>query len=159
MSLRLSVFSSLVMLVSISTVVACGGGGGGDDGDDGDGVSASCLEAEDHSDLEWLEDNVFQRSCALSAACHAGEARMAQGLNLEAGNVDANMVGVPAQGDFSDGLNIVEPGDPDSSYLMVVVGEFGENDPRLSDVGTMPPNSPLLCQEKRDAMRRWIESL
>jgi hypothetical protein len=47
------------------------------------------------------------------------------------------------------------PGDPDHSYLMVILGSIdGPIDPKT---GTMPYNSSLLCQEERDAVKRWIE--
>jgi hypothetical protein len=166
MSLYLSRFSSLATLLLLS-MVACGGGGDDDGGDGGDGPSAECLEAENHSDLEWIQDNIFTGTCALSASCHSGAATLAQDLNLEPGNAEADLVGVPAQGDFAEGLNLVEPGDPDNSYLMVVLGQFGTDDPRLpedsaGDKITMPDSSTgldILCQEERDAIARWISSL
>jgi hypothetical protein len=42
---------------------------------------------------------------------------------------------------------------------MVILGEF-PGPPGMIDplVGTMPSNSPLLCQEKRDAIERWINA-
>jgi hypothetical protein len=157
MSLRLSVFPSLSTLSLALILAACGGG---DDDDDGDGPSASCLEAEDHSDLAWIQENIFNGGCALAAACHKGDAPDANGLNLEAGMSEANLVGVPAVGDSADGLNLVEPGNPMESYLLIILGHYGTDDPRIPDgTGPMPFNSPLLCEQKRDAIERWIESL
>jgi hypothetical protein len=159
MSLRLSGFSSFVMAVIVCTLASCGGGGGG--GDDGeDGPSASCLEAEDHSDIEWIQEEILSPSCANFVACHRGDAPDANGLNLEPGMAAGNMIDRPAMSDTADGLDIVAPGDPENSYLLVVLGQFGEDDPRIpEDVGTMPYNSPLLCEEKRDAIERWISDL
>ena len=74
---------------------------------------------------------------------------------------EANLVGVPAVGDSADGLNLVEPGNPMESYLLIILGHYGTDDPRIPDDGnrTMPFNSPLLCEQKRDAIERWVESL
>jgi hypothetical protein len=80
---------------------------------------------------------------------------------------EANMVDVPAMGEFADGLDIVEPGQPDQSYLMVILGQFGTDDPRLPQDSagnkiTMPDSATgldLLCPEKRDAIERWITAL
>ncbi|HTE52187.1 MAG TPA: hypothetical protein VK698_15140 [Kofleriaceae bacterium] len=162
MSLRLSGFSSLATLLLVTAVAACGGGGGDDDGDDdgGDGISASCQEATEHSDIEWIEENVFAGGCALSASCHRGDAPDANGLNLEAGMAAAALIGVPSQAQESDGLALVTPGDPENSYLLVILGQFGTDDARIPEAtGPMPFNSGLLCQEKRDAIQRWIEGL
>jgi len=172
MSLELSRFSSLaspslasLCLVLVVSGVACGGG---DDGDgDGDGASAECLEAEDRSDLEWIQENIFTVSCSLSTSCHRGSANSALGLNLEAGMSEGNMLDVPAMGEFADGLDIVEPGQPTESYLMVILGQYGEDDPRLpQDTAgnriTMPDSATgldLLCPQKRDAIERWITAL
>lgn len=167
MSLRLSVFSPLATLVLIGALTACGGGGDDDTADDGDdtsddgSVSPSCLEAEDHDDIEWIEANVFMNGCALSSSCHKGDAEDANGLNLEPGNAEASLVDVPAIAEEADGLPLVTPGDPENSYLLVILGHFGDDDPRIPDEGrnTMPLNSPLLCDQKRDAIERWINTL
>lgn len=156
MSLDLSRFSSLSTLLVLA-VAACGGGG---DDDGGDGISAQCQEATQHSDLEWIQENIFDVSCSLSPSCHQGGASEAQGLNLEPGMSEGNMLNVPAMGDSADGLDLVEPGDPASSYLLIIMGQFGEDDPRIPEAtGPMPYNSGLLCPEKRDAIERWIEML
>lgn len=117
-------------------------------------ISPACLEAQGHSDLDWLQANVFTPSCAAFSACHQGAANAANGLNLEAGNTETNLVGMPSVG--FPGETLVIPGDPQNSYLMVVLGSYpGE----LSAFGTMPPNNPLLCIQKREAIERWIMEL
>jgi hypothetical protein len=140
-------------------LAACGGGGGGDDEPEFDAAPApDCLEAEEHSDLAWLEENVFTPSCASFSSCHKGAANSAGDLNLESGNVFTNTVDVPS--DLVDGMDIVEPGSPTDSFMLVQLGQFGTDDPRIDPaVGTMPYNLPLLCRQKRDAIGRWIESL
>ncbi len=117
-----------------------------------------CVEAETHADLEWLQENVFDRSCASFSSCHMGNAPSAGGLNLEEGMLEENVVNV--ESDLSPGMDIVEPGSPADSYMMVILGEFGEDDPRIDpSVGLMPFNNELLCEQKRAAIGRWIESL
>ena len=156
---------SLFLAASLTVgLTACGGSGGGSGADGGGGgpdagVSPACMEATQHSDLAWIQDNVLTGSCALSASCHQGGAQAALGLNLESGMTEANTVGVVAKEPKANGLNIVEPGDPQNSYMMIILGQYGADDPRLPAVGTMPYNSPMLCQEKRDAIQRWIEGL
>lgn len=167
MSLELSRFSSLATLLLAFTLTACGGGG--DDGGDDDGSSSSpeCIEAEEQqiSDLGWIEDNIFARSCTLSeGSCHRAPANQAQDLVLDRGDAEESLVGVPAKGEFAGGMELVAPGDPQNSYLLVALGQFGTDDPRLPENSngekiTMPDASPLLCQEKRDAIERWITEL
>jgi hypothetical protein len=117
-------------------------------------LSPSCQEARDHSDLDWIQDNVFTPSCAAFQACHQGQALSALGLSLEPGRSAESLINVPSQR-FPD-QTLVVPGDPRASYLMVVLGSY---DGPLSSRGTMPPANPLLCAEKRQAIERWIQSL
>jgi len=104
--------------------------------------SPACVEAENHSDLDWLAPEVFGKSCSAFSVCHQGAAQSAGGLNLEPGNVQRNLVNQPSLAFPS--LTLVVPGDPDSSYLMVVLGSRqGE----LPSAGTMPYQNPLLCKQ------------
>ena len=142
----------VLKIILALSLAACGGS------DDDDMTDPLCAEAVDHSDLAWIQENVLTRSCASFTSCHMGNAPSAGGLNLEAGMTEANVVDV--ESDLSPGMDIVEPGSPGESYMMVILGEFGEDDPRIDpEVGLMPFNNELLCQEKRDAISRWIESL
>jgi len=145
----------LLCMFSLATTAGCGGG---------DEASADampdplCIEAETHSDLAWLQDNVFTRSCAQFSSCHMGNAPSAGGLNLEEGMLEENVVNV--ESDLAPGMDIVEPGSPMDSYMMVILGEYGADDPRIDpSVGTMPYNNDLLCSQKREAIGRWIASL
>jgi len=127
-------------------------------------IPAICLEAMDHSDLPWIQDNIFTKTCASSPACHQGTAPSAAGLNLEDGNSEANLVDRIATSNGLDGMNlvVVEAGDSAHSYLMVLidhVSKGGRLDGPLPVAGTMPFNNPLMCVEKRDAIARWIDSL
>lgn len=153
--------AALVALVALAG--GCGDDGGTADTDAGDrpdaadlpdAPSALCTEATMHSDLQWIQDNVFTPSCAAFAACHRGPAIQAQGLNLEAGSAEADLVDHPS-GRFTDRILVV-PGDPEASYLMVALGTYTGP---LSDTGVMPPMFGPLCVEIRDAVERWITSL
>lgn len=117
--------------------------------------SASCLEAPEHSDLPWLEANVFTPSCAAFNACHKGRALSAGGLNLESGRVLDSLLDQPSL-EFPTTRTMVVAGDPEASYLLVVIGARPGT---LPEAGTMPYNSALLCKPKRDAIERWILSL
>ena len=132
-------------LVALSVAISCE--------DNPDDVDPACEEAVNHSDLPWLEDNVF-RGCSNFTVCHKGSARSANGVNLEKGNVIDNLVGKP-HSEFTDRTMVI-PGDPDNSYLMVLLGAV---EGPLNEAGTMPYQNPLLCQEKIDAISRWITSL
>ncbi|MEZ4359383.1 MAG: hypothetical protein R3B48_04325 [Kofleriaceae bacterium] len=115
-------------------------------------VSADCLEAESHSDLAFVQAKILTPGCAAFTSCHQGAATMAGGLNLEAGMARAAMVNKPSAIDPTK--NLVTPGDPANSYLMIITGKYpGVIDPL---VGTMPSRNPLLCAGKLDAMDRWI---
>jgi hypothetical protein len=140
----------VVFCIGIACVAACGGGGGGDDevGPDA-AVSATCLEATSHSDLDFIETKVFN-SCRFMA-CHAAEGGQANNLSLEPGRSHDELVNHAAVSD--PGMMLVSPGNPQDSYLLVAVGHIPG---QLPESGQMPVNSPQLCLEKREAIERWI---
>jgi hypothetical protein len=114
--------------------------------------SAACLEATRHSDFAWIQANVLGPSCAAFTSCHQGGHPPGR-LDLSADHAYANLVNV-AEVTVPDWGVRVAPFDPDHSYLLVKVGVVAGP---LGALGTtMPPNSPLLCAEKLDALRRWI---
>jgi hypothetical protein len=135
----------------LATLAACSGDDGNGDGGV-DAISASCMEATTHSDLAWLQEKIFTPSCSAFNSCHKGTALEAGGLSLEAGQVIPQTVNIPS--DLFPQFDIVEPGNPANSYMMIILG--GATGPLDADVGTMPYNNPRLCQEKIDAVGRWI---
>lgn len=148
----------IAFALSLLSAAACGtgsGSGGDDDSPDAGELSASCLEAESHSDAEWIQQNVFTPSCAAFNACHKGAALSAGGLNLEAGQAEANLVGSGSS--LFPEFELIEPGSPTDSYLLVILG--AQDGPLDPEVGMMPFNSPPLCEPKLGAIRRWIESM
>ncbi len=158
MSRRLS---RAVPPLALHLAIAAGGlattGCGGDDGGSviDAGLSPSCQEALTRSDLAWIQEKVFQPSCANFSDCHQGRATDAAGLNLETGQSRANLV--DADSTLFPQFKLVAPGRPRDSYLLIILGHYPDLmqfiDP---DSGTMPYNSPLLCQPKREAIERWI---
>jgi len=120
----------------------------GDAGPDA-GTLTICQQAAQHSDLTWIQDNVFSASCALSH-CHTVD-NQAGGLVLQTGMSRDELVNRPAT--TQSGWVRVVPGQPAQSYLLVAIG--GAAGP-MPPGGTMPIGAPVLCTEKIDAIRRWI---
>lgn len=163
-------YARLFLVLPLALPLACGAGGDDDDNDNGPDAavdfdaSPTCLEAQSHDDLAWLQEKVFTPSCTLSASCHKGPALMAAMLNMEDGNTEANLIDRVAisEGIEGMGLTIVVPGDSTTSYLMVLIdheSRGGRLSGPLPTALTMPFNNSLMCVEKRDAVARWIDSL
>jgi hypothetical protein len=145
--------SRLLSLAALAILLpACpGNGDGGPDAAPPD-ANPLCLEATERSDLPWIQETILTPSCSAFNACHKGRALQAGGLNLETGQTHAQLVGVDSA--MFPQYKLVAPGDPENSYLMIILGHApGPLDP---DVGTMPYNSDLLCVEMREAIARWI---
>jgi hypothetical protein len=125
-------------------------------------VTPACMEATQHSDLAWIEQNVFEVSCVFSS-CHSGTATTpSTTIDLHVGQSRAHLVNVASMLDPSRSLVI--PSTPRQSWLLVMLGQIAPGDadppanPLPTDVGTMPQGTggQLLCPEKRDAIERWI---
>ena len=119
-------------------------GCGGDDStvgpdDDGEGALTEATLAQ--------VSEVFAMSCAFSG-CHSGE-EPAAGLSLE-GDFAARIVGVASE-QRSD-LKLVDPGNPNKSYLLIKVRG---DDAIISQ--QMPPGNPLSA-EQVEIIRAWIAS-
>lgn len=116
------------------------------------GPSADCLEAKDHSDLAFIQAKIFTPGCSAFSSCHRGAATQAGGLSLEPGQSLPQMLN--KQSRIDEDRVILKPGDPANSYLMIITGKYpGYIDPVI---GSMPSKNPLLCNEKLDAIERWI---
>lgn len=112
-----------------------------------DSATGPCADATAHSDLAWIQDNVFTPSCTKSACHDADEPE----LSLVEGAAYANLVGRASS--TQSGWTRVVPGAPSQSYLLVALGR--EPGPPPED-GFMPLLSEPLCAEKIDAIARWI---
>jgi hypothetical protein len=143
----------VVSLLFIPMLVACPGGGDDDSGEP-DAISATCMEATTHSDYEWLQEKVFTPSCSAFNSCHKGAALEAGGMSLEPAQTIPQNVGVDSE--LFPQFKRIAPGDPANSYMMIILG--GANGPLDAEVGTMPYNNPRLCNEKIQAVGRWIEA-
>lgn len=92
-----------------------------------------------------IQASVFTPDCATSG-CHAG-GNPSAGLNLEEANSYAMLVGIQSGQDA--GLQRVEAGDPDNSYLVQKL------EGTASSGQQMPPGAAL-PQSEIDVIRQWI---
>ncbi|MEJ7603777.1 MAG: hypothetical protein WKG01_38170 [Kofleriaceae bacterium] len=126
-------------------------------------TNADCQAAPDHSELAWIEANVFEKSCTFSG-CHNGMATDAGRLNLKVGQAHQSLVDVDS--DVEPGRKLVVANQPLQSYLLVMLRQVtpAMADPPVGeppdDVGYMPQNAggAVLCCQKLDAIQRWIEA-
>jgi hypothetical protein len=163
--MKSSKFVRILLVLSLCAVAACGD----DDDDIGiepdantaiDGgtpdafVSPACMEATQHSDFQWINKEIFNKSCANFAACH-DSTNPEEGLNLTEAAAYAAIVDVDAEQDPSKKLiksGGTSEADCADSYLYNKMTNMGVATGKKS----MPLNSPLLCQQKLDAVCRWI---
>jgi hypothetical protein len=142
-------------LLAAFLLAGCAGSGG--EGDHGP-PKPSCTPAVDPASAPRYGSNIqpiYDRSCAV-AGCHAGVAP-AQGLDLSPGRSFASTVG--RRSTEALGVAIVEPGDPDASYLVRKI----RGDAGIAGV-MMPqgcPGTPLqgaqcLVPDEMDAITTWI---
>lgn len=96
-----------------------------------------------------VQREVFTPSCAVSRAggCHAGPAPQLD-LSLETGKSYARIVGVPST---ETRLDLVAPGRPDDSYLVVKL----RGDPAI-EANRMPPGGPYLPPDQVKLIVDWI---
>ena len=128
-----------------------------------DAKAPSCLDAVNHSDLAWIEQNIFVPNCNLGGggACHGGASDLGK-LDLRAGMSHNHLVGVSSMVDRTRML--VVPNDVAASYLMLMLNDVspdmanppGSRPP--SNIGFMPMSNGTLCCQKLDALERWIDS-
>ena len=101
-------------------------------------ISGPCKEAMTHSDFEWVRDNIFAKSCALSDACHRGS--RASHLDLTTANALASLVRKPAY---------IEP-----DWVRVVLQRLRERNVSPRTVGRLRPNvrrAQRMCKPRRAA--------
>ena len=103
--------------------------------------------------LQNVADVVFDQSCSFNA-CH-GSAAAAGGLDLQSPNLFAELMDHQVVG--NPGATLVEPGDPESSWLYQIMASC---EPELGGGGVaahMPRNSPVLLADESVALvREWI---
>lgn len=161
---------SLMALAVLASLAAQGGCGGDDAAIDANttdagppDASATCVQATMHSDFTWIQENVFNKSCT-GMSCHDADKPAAM-LNLTAGAAHAQIVGVDSV--ELPAYKRIKAGSCDESFLYKKI----TNDTAIIDMGDcsqvvtggkcrpMPTVSSTfqpLCQEKIDAICRWI---
>jgi mono/diheme cytochrome c family protein len=98
--------------------------------------------------LTSIQDNVFTPTCS---GCHTGPAggALPAGLDLTSLSMSfTGLVGVPSRQNAA--LDLVEPGDPDNSYLIRKIEGTATTGSR------MPLFGGALDQNTIDAIRQWI---
>ena len=95
--------------------------------------------------LSSIQTHVFTPSCA----GHHGPSLAEAGLDLSAGRSFANLVNVPST---QVELNLVTPGDAESSYLV------HKMDGRAGIVGRQMPIGALPLTDQLAVIRRWIDA-
>jgi hypothetical protein len=126
-------------------------------------TSASCQEAESHSDLTWIKTKVFAANC-FGSSCHTGTAA--------SGEIDltddpyTSLMGATGTGGVKANLDPahdrVVAGDPKQSYLFFIIRgvKAEEGSPPFvepsDEIGYMPMSTTPLCCQKIDAIERWI---
>ena len=120
---------------------------------DGDGdpggrfeMAFEVQQPEVEATLTKIQAEIFTPTCA-TAGCHSG-ANPPDGMNLEAGLAYSNIVNV--QSVQMPGLERIEPGNPDDSYLVRKIQGTGIVASR------MPLGGPALSQEAIDLVRQWV---
>lgn len=110
-------------------------------------------------DLAWIEDNVFGPSCIFSG-CHNGDTSTPQGkIDLRTGKSCASLVNFTSA--IEPTRKLVIPNDVEASYLMLLLAdvppEMASPPGKVPEAGLMPQGAPVLCCQKLDAVRRWVE--
>ena len=80
----------------------------------------ACDEAALHSDLMWIQSQVFERSCTLPS-CHLGSGANAGRLDLRAGYAHGQLVDTASTSESA--WKRVVPGNAAQSYLLVAIGQ------------------------------------
>jgi hypothetical protein len=134
--IRLALFSLLAVLA-----VSCGSGGGSGSGPGNPGGGGgSVLQAN----FDSIQQNVFDARCIV---CHIG-ASAPLGLRLDDANSYGLLVGVASV--QAPALQRVDPGDPDSSYLIQKL------EGTASAGARMPLGATPLSQADIAVIRQWI---
>ena len=141
------------LLATVSTAVmlsGCGGSGAGLD-QNGNPQNSNTGASQGAgsvltADFQSIQDNVFTPICTV---CHIGAAAPL-GLRLDEANSYTLLVGVASS--ESPGLQRVNPGDPNASYLLQKLAGTATVGQR------MPLGGPYLPQTTIDVISQWIAS-
>lgn len=120
-------------------------------------LSSDCSSgAEFDSTYAGIQEVIYENYSCTNLGCH--DLTMAGDLHLQAGASHADTVGVPA---FQSGMDLIEPGDQDESFLYLKLaartlgGEYASGLPG----SPMPLGAiPALSEDHLEALRLWIRS-
>lgn len=125
-------------------------------------TSQSCVDATIHSDLRFIEQQIFVPSCNIPGSCHNSASDPGK-LDLRAGVSHDHLVGVPSMIDRT--RKLVVPNDTAASYLLLMLRDVAPamasppGNPPPGNVGFMPQGATTtLCCQKLDAIERWINA-
>lgn len=105
--------------------------------------------------LTRVHDTLFISTCQFSA-CHAGGSAAA-GLDLNAADLHTELMEHVVQGNTD--LPLVDPGNPEGSWLYQRVAQCNPTDASGGAVSHMPLNSPQLARPEMVALlREWISA-
>ena len=97
-----------------------------------------------------IQQQIFTPTCA-KAGCHAASTAQ-EGLILDAGRSYSLLVRHPAA--EQSALNRVEPGSPETSYLILKL----RGDPAITGLRMPEDGPPYLTQEQIDGIAGWIRA-
>jgi hypothetical protein len=119
----------------------------------------SCDDADEEAEptiaptLASLRAGIFRVGCSFNA-CHGGPVGQA-GLNLEAEDLYTELITHPVEAGTD--LQLIEPGDPERSWLYQRISNCEPTDASGEVVPNMPFNSPVLLKDGLiAAVREWI---
>lgn len=105
--------------------------------------------------LSSIRDTLFVSSCTFSS-CHAAQGAAA-GLDLQGPDLHAALMNHEVLGHTS--LPLVEPGDPEGSWLYQRIATCDPRDDGGMAISHMPLNAPTLADPRLVAkVRAWIEA-
>jgi hypothetical protein len=114
-------------------------------------------DAQPHGEitLSSIRDTLFVSSCTFSS-CHGSHGAAAD-LDLQGPDLHARLMNHEVAGATS--LPLVEPGDPEGSWLYQRISRCDLHDDNGASVTTMPLNAPTLSDPRLVAkVRAWIEA-
>lgn len=130
-----------------------------DAGDDGLPAVPECEDtpagstAAIEASLSAIRENIFVPACAFSS-CH-GQGGTASGLDLDATDLRGTLVN--HQPSAETDMPLVDPGNPENSWLMKVIGECEPTTESGQVRNHMPRNAPTLLDPGLVAgVRDWI---
>jgi len=136
-------YKTMVFLVA-AALSGCAGNGAGLDAN-GNPITPGSTSTPLTADFQSIQDNIFTPICT---KCHQG-AGAPEGLMLDQSHSYALLVGVAST--EQPNVERVDPGNPDSSYLIQKL----EDAPTISGA-QMPFGGPYLQQSTIDVIRQWI---